>query len=454
MALQSVNPATGETVRTFDVWDDARIEQALATSAAAAARWRDTAWSERALLLRRTAELLRQEQEAYARLMAVEMGKLLGEARAEIEKCALTCEYFADVGEALLASVPVVTDAAKSYVRYEPLGTVFAIMPWNFPFWQVLRCAIPTLAAGNTLVLKHASNVPQCALALQDLLHAAGFPVGVLTTLMIDAHKVAAIIADKRVHAVTLTGSTQAGRVVASLAGQHLKKTVLELGGADAFIVLADANLDLAVPVALASRYMNAGQSCIAAKRFIVVEDIATEFSQRLQAGVAAFVPGDPCAAGSTLAPLARQDLRAALHNVVEEALSLGAHALAGCTLPPGKGAYYPASILTGVTPAMRAYNEELFGPVAVVHVVTDAEQALRCANASAYGLGGSVWTGDSTAGEHMAQRLHCGNAFVNAIVKSDPRLPFGGIKDSGYGRELAHYGLHEFTNVKTLWCA
>lgn len=452
MSFVSVNPATGEQVWSCDAWDDTRIEQALAETARAVPHWADTAIVERCNLLRRAAEVLRRRRDELAKLITLEMGKLVGEARAEVEKCALGCEYYADHAPAFVADEVIDSDAGKSLVAYQPLGTVLAIMPWNFPLWQVFRFAAPALAAGNTALLKHASNVPQCALAIEGVFTEAGFPGGAFRTLMIRAAQTERVIADPRVHAVTLTGSEPAGREVAAAAGAHLKKSVLELGGSDAFIVLEDADLELAVNNAVVSRFQNAGQSCIAAKRFIVVDAVAESFLTRFKSAVQQLSAGNPARSASTLAPLARADLRDELHKQVTASLTRGAVRVIGCEPLPGPGYFYAASILDQVAPGMPAYEEELFGPVAVVIRVRDAAEALRVANASRFGLGGSIWTRDAARGERLARQMQAGACFVNGMVKSDPRLPFGGVKDSGYGRELCHHGLREFVNAKTIW--
>ncbi len=450
--MKSINPLDGTTLREFETWEQPRLEQALADAAAAGPVWAQTPLAERCERLRVAARVLGERREDLAATMTREMGKLIGEARAEIDKCAWVCNYYADRAPDFLADEPVETDASRSLVAYQPLGTVLAVMPWNFPFWQVFRFAAPALAAGNTGVLKHASNVPQCALAIEAVFRDAGFPEGVFQTLMIPAQSVARVIADPRVRAVTLTGSEPAGREVAREAGRNLKKTVLELGGSDAFIVLDDADLDLAAKTAVTSRYLNGGQSCIAAKRFIVVEAVADAFVERFRAGAEALVPGDPMDPATTLPPMARHDLRDELHRQVLDSLQQGAVAVTGCAPGSGPGAFYQPSILDRVAPGMRAYEEELFGPVASVIRARDEEDAVRIANDSRFGLGGSVWTADPARGERVARRLESGAAFVNGLVKSDPRLPFGGVKDSGYGRELSHHGIREFVNVKTLW--
>ena len=452
MPFLSINPATGEEYFRAEGHRPAQVEAILADAARAAPSWRAESLELRCRLLRHAATVLRARRDELAALATLEMGKRVAEARAEVEKCATACEFYAEHAAAFLADELVESDARRSLVAHPPLGTVLAIMPWNFPFWQVFRCAAPALAAGNTVLLKHASNVPQCALAIERVFEAAGFPDGVFRTLLVDGQAASEIIADRRVHAVSLTGSEAAGRAVAAQAGRHLKKCVLELGGSDAFIVLRDADLEHAVAEGLRSRFQNAGQSCIAAKRFLLEESIADEFAARFAAGAQALQAGDPADPSTTLAPLARVDLRDELHGQVEDALARGARALAGGHPLPGVGAFYAATVLDGVAPGMRAWHEELFGPVALLIRVRDAEEALAVANGSPYGLGGSVWTRDLSTGEALARRLECGAAFVNGMVKSDSRLPFGGVKDSGYGRELSRHGLLEFVNVQSLW--
>ncbi|MGD2137020.1 MAG: NAD-dependent succinate-semialdehyde dehydrogenase [Gammaproteobacteria bacterium] len=428
------------------------LEAALQAAAQAAPAWRERGFAERCTLLRQAASVLRGRAEDLARLMTLEMGKPIGEARAEVEKCAWVCEYYAGEGPAFLADEEIASDAGRSLVSYQPLGTVLAIMPWNFPFWQVFRFAAPALVAGNTALLKHASNVPRCALEIESVFAEAGFPAGVFRTLMIQSSRVAAVIEDPRVHAVTLTGSEPAGRQVAATAGAVVKKTVLELGGSDPFIVLEDADLELAVEQAVASRFLNTGQSCIAAKRFIVVEAVAEDFVGRFRGAVESLTPGDPLDEDCRLGPMARVDLRDELHRQVVDSIARGAVAVTGCNPESGPGAFYQPSILDHVKPGTRAYHEELFGPVASVIRAADEDDAVRIANDSDFGLGGSVWTGDNARGERIARRLECGCAFVNGLVKSDPRLPFGGIKHSGYGRELSRLGIREFVNAKTIW--
>ena len=452
MAIESINPANGETLKTLHPWDEDRIEACLARAARAAPRWAATPLAERCGHVARVGQLLRERRDDLARLITMEMGKLIAEARAEVEKCALACDYYVENGAAFLADEEIASDAGRSYVCYQPLGTVLAVMPWNFPFWQVFRFAAPALMAGNTGLLKHASNVPQCALAIEALFRDAGLPEGVFGTLMITASQVERVIADPRVHAVTLTGSEPAGRQVAACAGRHLKKSVLELGGSDPFIVLADADLDEAVRWAVASRFLNAGQSCIAAKRFIVVDAIADTFVAAFREAVEALRPGDPLDERTTLAPMARLDLRDELHRQVQATLEAGASLVTGGAPLPGAGAFYAPTLIDEVSEGMVAWEEELFGPVAAVIRVADAERAVAVANGSRFGLGGSVWTRDVARGEDIARQLQTGAAFVNGMVKSDPRLPFGGVKASGYGRELSRHGMHEFLNAKTVW--
>jgi len=452
MGFKSVNPATGEVIAETPYWDESKLESALEQVAEATPDWAARPIEERCELMRKAAEILRGRVDKLSKLITTEMGKLTKEARGEVEKCAWVCEYYADNGPRFLADEAIESDAGKSFVAYQPLGTVLAVMPWNFPLWQVFRFAAPALVAGNTGVLKHASNVGLCAEAIEDVFADAGFPDGVFRSLMIGAAQVEPIIDDPRIHAVTLTGSDAAGRKVAAAAGGALKKTVMELGGSDAFVVLDDADLELTVKNAVGSRLMNGGQSCIAAKRFIVVDEVADEFLERFKAGVESLEPGDPTEESTTLAPMVRPDLRDELHRQVSESIEKGATALTGCKPLDGDGFFYAPSILDQVVPGMRAYEEELFGPVAIVIRARDEQDALRIANDSPFGLGGSVWTRDEIRGEAAARKLECGCVFVNGLVKSDPRLPFGGIKHSGYGRELSLHGIREFVNTKSVW--
>ena len=441
MTFSSIDPASGERLREFPAWDRPRLGRALEESARAARAWGETPLAERGRLLARAAEVLLARRDEHAVLMQQEMGKSTPEGRAEVEKCAATLRHYAEGAPAMLADEGVKTDASRSLVVYQPLGLLLAVMPWNFPYWQVIRAAAPALASGNGVALKHADNVTGCALALEELFREAGFPEKVFQTLLIPIPLVDEAIRDPRVQAVTLTGSERAGVSVGRSAGESLKKCVLELGGSDAFVVLEDADLKLTAETGVRARYQNSGQSCIAAKRFILVEKVADAFLELFKKSAEAL----------SLAPLARIDLRDSLHAQVEDALAKGAKAYLGCVKPQKKGAWYPASILDGVQPGMRAWTEELFGPVAVVIRVKDEAEALAVANGSPYGLGGSVWTRDLKRGEDFARRLECGSAFVNALVKSDPRLPFGGVKKSGHGRELSYHGIREFVNIKTI---
>lgn len=448
----SLNPATNQVIQTYTSWDSHHLEQALEKTRHAQKAWAQTAFSQRAEVLRNAAMHLRAQHDRYAALITQEMGKPLREARAEIEKCAVVCDYYAQHGEEFLRAETVESDAGKSYVAHHPLGVVLAIMPWNFPFWQVFRAAAPALMAGNAMVLKHAPNVPQCALAVEAIFRECGLPEDVFANLMIEVEQVAGVIASPHVHAVTLTGSEAAGRKVAALAGQHLKKCVLELGGSDPFIVLHDADLELAVNMAMASRFNNCGQSCIAAKRFIVVPQIADEFLRQLKTRVAALKVGDPMDDTTQIGPMARADLRDELHRQVSESIAQGAVAVTGCQPAEGAGFFYQPSILDRVTADTRTWHEELFGPVAVIIRAASEADALRITNETRYGLGSSIWSRDTARAEQLAAQIEAGSTFVNGMVKSDPRLPFGGVKASGYGRELSRLGMLEFVNAKTVW--
>jgi len=451
MDIATHNPYHGETEQTFRALDDTELAAIVQRVSAAQPGWSGTPVDERAACLRRAAQRLREQRDTHAALITREMGKPLREARAEIEKCAWGCDYYAEHAAAFLAAEPAASDATRSFIAYPPLGTLLAIMPWNFPFWQVFRACAPALAAGNTMLLKHASNVPQCALAIEEIIRVA-FPTDVLRTLLIGPEQAERLIADPRIHGVTLTGSEAAGRRVAATAGAHLKKTVLELGGSDAFVVLRDADLDLAVPGAVTSRFLNGGQSCIAAKRLILVPEIAEVFIARFRERLTVLKSGDPMREDTDVGPMARADLRDQLHRQVSASIQLGATPLLGCEPAAGRGYFYKVSLLDQVAPGMPAFDEELFGPVVAIVHARDEDDALRLANAHKYGLGGSVWTRDAARGEAFARALQSGQVFVNGVVKSDPRLPFGGIKASGYGRELALAGLREFVNTKTVW--
>jgi len=451
MAITSINPATGKPIRTYQEMAPDAAAAAVVQAHSAWQAWRSTPFSRRALLMKKAASLLRQRKSELSTLMADEMGKPLAQGVAEVEKCAWVCEYYADFAESHLAPDVVKTENAKSYVAFEPLGVVLAIMPWNFPLWQVFRFAAPALMAGNAGILKHASNVPGCALAIEQILKDGGFPAGLFRTLLIGSRDVKAVIEHPLVRAVTLTGSTPAGKAVASQAGAVLKKTVLELGGSDAYIVLEDADLESAATTCVNSRLINGGQSCIAAKRFIVVQSIVEAFTKRFVDVIKSKRVGDPLAAGTDVGPQARHDLRDALHKQVVASLEGGATLLVGGEIPKSDGAYYPPTVLTNVKPGMPAYEEELFGPVAAIITARDEDDAVRIANDSVFGLGGAVFTKDPARGERVARRMDAGSTFVNSLVASDPRLPFGGIKESGYGRELGPYGIREFVNIKTI---
>jgi succinate-semialdehyde dehydrogenase/glutarate-semialdehyde dehydrogenase len=452
MPLDAVNPATGETIKTYDEMTPQQTAAAVEEAYTAWKSWRKTSFSERAVPMKKAAALLRERKDAFAKLMALEMGKPFKQGVAEAEKCALGCDYYAEHAEAHLASEEVKTDASKSYVAFEPVGVVLAVMPWNFPFWQVFRFAAPALMAGNAGVLKHASNVPGCAIAIENVFLEAGFPRGLFRTLLIGSAQVKAVIEHPRVSAVTLTGSTPAGKAVAAQAGAALKKTVLELGGSDPYIVLEDADLDHAVNTCATSRLINSGQSCVNAKRFIVVEPLVAQFTEKLVAAMKSRRMGDPLAEGVDVGPQARPDLRDELHKQVTDSVAKGARLLLGGEIPPGKGSFYPPTVLADVAPGMPAYNEELFGPVASIFSARDEADAVRIANDSIFGLGAAVFTADTARAERIARELDAGCTFVNTLVASDPRLPFGGIKESGYGRELGTYGIREFVNIKTVY--
>ncbi|MGH9381496.1 MAG: NAD-dependent succinate-semialdehyde dehydrogenase [Thermoanaerobaculia bacterium] len=455
MSFEVINPATGETVASYPATAPEEVELALAAAVAAQREWRAAGFEVRAAALRRAAALLREGREEHAHGMTQEMGKPLVEARSEVDKCAWACEHYAEHGEQYLAPQAVETEAAGSYVAFEPLGLVLAIMPWNFPYWQVFRFAAPALMAGNGALLKHAPNVPGCALAIEELLQTAGLPAGLFRTLLIDEDATAGLIADSRVAAVTLTGSVRAGKAVAAKAGAALKSTVLELGGSDAYVVLEDADLTQALDTCVKSRLINNGQSCIAAKRFIVVEPLCEAFEQGVVERMRAARRGDPVDESNQLGPLARADLRDNLHRQVEASVAAGARLLLGGEVPEGNGFFYPPTVLAGVRPGMPAYSEELFGPVAAILPAADEAEAVRIANDTVFGLGAAVFTGDAAKGERIAREgLAAGCCFVNDFVRSDPRLPFGGVKESGYGRELGVFGIREFVNVKTVWVA
>ena len=453
MTIETINPATGKVEYTLELMDAAAVESILAASASAFPAWAARPLEERGDFLRKAGAQLRARRDDIQKIMTAEMGKLRKEALAEVTKCADACDYYADHAAEYLKDQPIATEASHSYVRFEPIGCVLAVMPWNFPIWQVFRFLAPALMAGNVAILKHASNVPRCADLIAEVLRDAGFPDGVFAVVHIDNDQTAEVLRDKRIAAVTLTGSERAGRSIAANAGDQLKKCVMELGGSDAFVVLEDADLEKTIAGAVASRFGNVGQTCIAAKRFIVVDAIADAFVQRFVEAASKLKLGEPNDEATTLGPMARQDLRDELHKQVQASIAKGARPLLGCE-PDASHAGYPASILDHVAPGMAAYEEELFGPVASILRVRDEAEAIKVANDTGFGLGGSVWTGDSERGNRVACQLQCGAAFVNAVVKSDVRLPFGGTKRSGFGRELAEHGIHEFMNIKSVYVA
>jgi succinate-semialdehyde dehydrogenase/glutarate-semialdehyde dehydrogenase len=450
--ITSLNPATEEVLATFDPYTPDELEEAVAEAHAAFLDWRDRTIAEREPFMRKLAALLRERADRYGRLITLEMGKPITEAKAEIEKCAWACDHFAENAKRYLADERVPSTARQSLVAFEPLGVVLAVMPWNFPFWQVVRFAAPALIAGNAAVLKHASNVPQCALTIEEAVRDAGFPEGLLRTVLASGGAIEPLIADDRIRAVTLTGSSDTGSRIAELSGRALKKTVLELGGSDPFIVLADADLDAAAKIGARARNQNAGQSCIAAKRFIAERPVADEFERTFAKAVEDLVVGDPLDPKTQVGPLARRDLLEALERQVDASVRMGARILTGGERLSGKGFFYRPTVLADVTPNMPVFKEETFGPVAAVLRVRDADEAVRAANDSAYGLGASLWTRDAARGDRLARRIESGSVFINGMVASDPRLPFGGIKRSGYGRELSAFGIREFTNVQTIW--
>jgi succinate-semialdehyde dehydrogenase/glutarate-semialdehyde dehydrogenase len=452
MSMQSINPATGEVLESFEPFTEAQIDEALTQARDAFARWRTTSFAERSALLHRVAGALRAQKAALARIATLEMGKPIVESEAEVEKCAWNCEFYADNAENFLADEPVATNAAASYVSYQPLGVVLAVMPWNFPYWQVFRFAAPALMAGNAAILKHASNVSRAALEIERIIRECDAPAGLFRTLLVPGSQVDRVIADPRIAAVTLTGSDLTGVAVASTAGRNLKKAVLELGGSDAFIVLEDADLDAAAQMAVRSRFQNTGQSCIAAKRFIVVSSVLDAFTDRFVAAAASLRVGDPLVRETQVGPVARHDLRDGLDTLVRESVAMGASVLLGGRPREGRGAFYETTVLGEVTPAMPVFREETFGPVAPVIPARDTDHAITLANDSPFGLGGNLWTQDVVRGRELAQRIESGNVFINGMTASDPRLPFGGVKRSGYGRELSVFGIREFVNIQTIW--
>ena len=450
--MKSINPATGENIATYDPMTDQQVEEIIEAVHQRFDDWRRTDFEHRAGLMRRCAELLRERAQELGDLMTCEMGKVTSEAQGEVKKCAWVCDYYAEHAQSFLSDESIETDMSKSFITYQPIGVVLAVMPWNFPLWQVFRFVAPALMAGNVGVLKHASNVCGCAMAIEQVIVDAGFPKDVFRTLLIPSKQVEKVIRNSRVRAVTLTGSVPAGSAVAALAGEELKKTVLELGGSDPYIILDDADLKLAAQKCAQSRLLNAGQSCIAAKRFIVVEKVYEAFVEAFVSEMKARKMGDPTDEDTDLGPQASADLRDELHDQVRRSVESGATCVLGGEIPEGEGAFYPPTVLTGVEPGMAAYDEELFGPVASVIKVADTAEAVKVANDSEFGLGGAVFTKDVEKGLRLAAReIDTGFCAVNDFVKSDPRLPFGGVKKSGYGRELSFLGIREFVNIKTV---
>ena len=452
MAIASINPATGEKLKEFAAFDDAEIDKRLKRAEEAFAHHRREPFAKRAQLMMAAASLLEQEKDRLARTMTLEMGKLFRAAQEEITKCIRGCRFYAENGERFLEDEAAQTDAAQSYVHYEPLGSVLAIMPWNFPFWQVFRFAAPALLAGNVGLLKHAANVPQCALAIEEIFCRAGFDEGIFQTLLIEAQQVEKVIVDSRVQAITLTGSEKAGSAVASTAARHIKKSVLELGGSDPFIVMPSSDLESTVRTAIKARTINNGQSCIAAKRFLVADEVYGEFLRQFVERIRALKVGDPFDETTEIGPLATEHILQGVHEQVQKSIAAGAKLLTGGNRIHGPGFFYEPTVLVDVPSDSPAYHEEIFGPVASFFRVRDAADAIKIANDTSFGLGASAWTNDRAEQELFASELETGMVFINAMVASDPRLPFGGVKRSGFGRELGVAGIREFTNAKTIW--
>ena len=452
MSIQTINPTTGEVLETFEPYSEQQVNQALDQAHQAFVHWRKLSFAERGNHLRSVASHLRDHKTELARLAVLEMGKSITEAEAEVEKCAWNCDYFAENAARFLADEKAASNASESYIAFRPLGVVLAIMPWNFPYWQVFRFAAPALMAGNTTVLKHASNVSGVALKIEHIFQEAGVPQGVLRTVLVPGSETRRLIEDPRITAITLTGSEAAGVDVASTSGHVLKKTVLELGGSDPFIVLEDADLDEAAQVAVTARFQNNGQSCISAKRFIVVDAVAEAFEQKFVANTAKLKVGDPLEYDTRIGPVARKDLQETLDQQVQQSIQQGARVLIGGRPGEGKGCFYEPTILTDVTPQMSVFTDETFGPVAAVIRARDTEHALELANNSKFGLSSNLWTRDIEQARELAARIEAGGVFINGMTASDPRLPFGGVKSSGYGRELSSFGIQEFVNVQTVW--
>ncbi len=452
MAISTVNPATGEEVKTFDELSDEEIDRKIQLAADTFREYRKTSFEERARMMTRAAEILEDEAEEFGRLMTMEMGKTLAAATAEANKCARGCRYYAENAERFLADEEIELEGAKAYVRYQPLGPVLAVMPWNFPFWQVFRFAAPALMAGNVGLLKHASNVPQSALAIEDIIHRAGFPEGAFQTLLIGSSKVQAVIDDPRVRAATLTGSEGAGRRIGAEAGENIKPSVLELGGSDPFIVMPSADLDDAISTAVTSRTLNNGQSCINAKRLIVHEEVAEEFERRFVESMAALKVGDPMEEDTDMGPLATPQILEDVDGQVRKSVEAGARVLTGGKPMEGSGNFYPPTAITDIPEGSPAYTEEIFGPVASLFRIRDIDEAITLANDTTFGLSSSVWTNDAEEQERFINEIEAGMVYVNRMTESSPEVPFGGVKNSGYGRELSIFGIREFVNAKTVW--
>jgi len=452
MAIETINPTTNKTIKTFEKMSNEKVELVIENMQNVFIDWKETTFEHRAKLLFNTASLLRKNKQKYAEIMTLEMGKPITQSLGEVEKCAWVCEYYAENAELILKKEVIKTDASESFVQFDPIGIVLAVMPWNFPMWQVFRFAAPALMAGNVALLKHASNVPMSALAIEEIFIEAGLPEGTFKTLLIDSKQVVEVINNPMVKATTLTGSEPAGMAVASASGKALKKSVMELGGSDPFIVFNDANIDEAVTVGVFARTMNNGQSCIAAKRFILVNEIADEFESKFVERMKSLIVGDPMNSETELGPIAREDLLLELDDQVQTSVKQGAEILCGGKRLEGEGAFYPATVLSNVQKGNLAYSEELFGPVAIMIRAKNEEDTISIANDTAFGLGASIWTGDVEKAKYLAKQIDSGSVFINGMVKSDPRLPFGGTKTSGYGRELSHYGIKEFVNIKTVW--
>ncbi|HEY3026519.1 MAG TPA: NAD-dependent succinate-semialdehyde dehydrogenase [Pyrinomonadaceae bacterium] len=459
MPIASINPATGETLKTFEPLTAPQLQEKLKHAAETFRMYRNSSFAERSRFMTQAAEILESEKQEFARMMTTEMGKPIKAAAQEVEKCAWVCRYYAKTAQTHLADKIVETNAGKSYVHYQPLGPVLAVMPWNFPFWQVFRFAAPALMAGNVGLLKHASNVPQCALAIADIFRRAGFPEGAFQTLLIGSNIVQRVLEDSRVAAATLTGSEPAGRSVASIAGKQIKKTVLELGGSDPFIVMPSADLDKAVATAVKARTINNGQSCIAAKRFIIHEAIYDEFERRFVEVMKALLVGDPMDEATDIGPLATKQILEDLEEQVRKSVAAGARPLTGgqrfkAANKFARGNYYEPTVLVDIAMGSPAYDDEIFGPVASLFRAGNVEEAIELANATSYGLGAAAWTNDAGEQSQFIAEIEAGSVFINGMVASDPRLPFGGVKNSGYGRELGEFGIREFVNIKTVWIA